>query len=465
MKKLNDLLQEIPYTLVKGSLDTNVSDIIYDSRKVEKDSAFLCISGTTVDAHKFIPDAVAKGASAIIIEKDVEVEGDVTVIKVDSARKALAYLAAAYFDYPAKKLTTIGLTGTKGKTTTTYMVEAILKHAGKKVGVIGTIGAVVDGKQYHTNNTTPESYEVQYLMSEMVKAGCEYMVMEVSSQGLMMNRVDGFTFDYGVFTNLSPDHIGPNEHKDLAEYIYYKSLLFQRCRVGFFNADDEHLNDILKDHTCEVKTFGFSEDADLRASDAHLLNENGHLGIKFQLNGDINAPMVVNIPGKFSVYNALVALSISHALGIPVEDMQAALKVIKVKGRVEIVPISKDYTILIDYAHNAMSMESILETLREYHPKRLISLFGCGGNRSKLRRYEMGETSGRMADLSIITADNNRFEDIKDILADIKIGLAKTDGKFIEIEDRTDAIHYAIDHAHRRSSWTRLLTSNTKLIY
>lgn len=447
MKKLNDLLQEIPYTLVKGSLDTNVSDIIYDSRKVEKDSAFLCISGTTVDAHKFIPDAVAKGASAIIIEKDVEVEGDVTVIKVDSARKALAYLAAAYFDYPAKKLTTIGLTGTKGKTTTTYMVEAILKHAGKKVGVIGTIGAVVDGKQYHTNNTTPESYEVQYLMSEMVKAGCEYMVMEVSSQGLMMNRVDGFTFDYGVFTNLSPDHIGPNEHKDLAEYIYYKSLLFQRCRVGFFNADDQHLNDILKDHTCEVKTFGFSEDADLRASDAHLLNENGHLGIKFQLNGDINAPMVVNIPGKFSVYNALVALSISHALGIPVEDMQAALKVIKVKGRVEIVPISKDYTILIDYAHNAMSMESILETLREYHPKRLISLFGCGGNRSKLRRYEMGETSGRMADLSIITADNNRFEDIKDILADIKIGLAKTDGKFIEIEDRTDAIHYAIDHA------------------
>ena len=276
MKKLNDLLQEIPYTLVKGSLDTNVSDIIYDSRKVEKDSAFLCISGTTVDAHKFIPDAVAKGASAIIIEKDVEVEGDVTVIKVDSARKALAYLAAAYFDYPAKKLTTIGLTGTKGKTTTTYMVEAILKHAGKKVGVIGTIGAVVDGKQYHTNNTTPESYEVQYLMSEMVKAGCEYMVMEVSSQGLMMNRVDGFTFDYGVFTNLSPDHIGPNEHKDLAEYIYYKSLLFQRCRVGFFNADDEHLNDILKDHTCEVKTFGFSEDADLRGTSVDKASHCAH---------------------------------------------------------------------------------------------------------------------------------------------------------------------------------------------
>ena len=224
MKKLKDLLQEIPYSLVKGSLDTDVSDIIYDSRKVGKNAAFLCISGTTVDAHKFIPDAIEKGASVIIIEKDVDVEADVTVVKVESARKALAYLSAAYFDYPAKKLTTIGLTGTKGKTTTTYMVEAILKHAGKKVGVIGTIGAVVDGKKYHTDNTTPESYEVQYLMSEMVKAGCDYMVMEVSSQGLMMNRVDGFDFDYGVFTNLSPDHIGPNEHKDLDEYLYYKSL-------------------------------------------------------------------------------------------------------------------------------------------------------------------------------------------------------------------------------------------------
>jgi UDP-N-acetylmuramoyl-L-alanyl-D-glutamate--2,6-diaminopimelate ligase len=449
MKKLKDLLKEIPYSLVKGSLDTDVSDIIYDSRKVKENCAFLCISGTTVDAHTFIPDAVQKGASVVIIEKEVPVDADVTVIKVDSARKALAYLAAAYFDYPAKKLTTIGLTGTKGKTTTTYMLEAILKHAGKKAGVIGTIGALIDGTKYPTNNTTPESYEVQYLMSEMVKAGCEYMVMEVSSQGLMMNRVDGFTFDYGVFTNLSPDHIGPNEHKDLDEYIYYKSLLFQRCNVGFFNADDSHLDAILKGHTCEVKTFGFAADADLRASNDHLFNEHGHLGIKFDLNGDINTEMVVNIPGKFSVYNALVALSISHALGIPIEDMKQALKVIHVKGRVEIVPISKDFTILIDYAHNAMSMESILETLREYQPHRLISLFGCGGNRSKLRRYEMGETSGRMADLSIITADNNRYEDIKDILADIKIGLGKTDGRFIEIEDRTDAIHYAIDHAQK----------------
>ena len=301
MKKLKDLLQEIPYSLVKGSLDTDVSDIIYDSRKVEENAAFLCISGTTVDAHKFIPDAVEKGASVIIIEKDVDVEADVTVVKVESARKALAYLSAAYFDYPAKKLTTIGLTGTKGKTTTTYMVEAILKHAGKKVGVIGTIGAVVDGKKYHTDNTTPESYEVQYLMSEMVKAGCDYMVMEVSSQGLMMNRVDGFDFDYGVFTNLSPDHIGPNEHKDLDEYIYYKSLLFQRCKVGFFNADDSHLDAILKGHTCEVKTFGFAEDADLRASNDHLFNEHGHLGIQFDLSGDIHTEMIVNIPGKFSV--------------------------------------------------------------------------------------------------------------------------------------------------------------------
>lgn len=447
--KLQDLLKHIEYKCLKGSVDTDVTDIIYDSRKVKPDTVFLCISGTTVDAHTFIPDAIKKGAKAIIVEKEVEVVEDVTIILVDNARYVLACMSAQLFDNPSNKMITIGLTGTKGKTTSTYMIRAILEKAGKKVGVIGTNGTVINGKHFETENTTPESYEVQRYFNEMVEAGCEYAIMEVSSQGLKMDRVAGFTFDYGIFTNLSPDHIGPNEHADMAEYIHCKSLLFQRCKIGLANCDDEHYEEVIKGHTCSMQTYGFLETANYCASNMQLLSAPGFLGVEFDVCGNLTTHVKVNIPGRFSIYNGLAALSICHNLGIEEKYMLLGLLDIKVKGRVEIVPYSDDFTVLIDYAHNAVSMESILTTLREYNPNRIVSLFGCGGNRSKLRRYEMGEISGNLADFTVITEDNSRLERIEDIMADIRTGIEKTNGSYIEIPDRVDAIRYALDHAQK----------------
>ena len=445
--KLEQLIENLDYSLIQGKIDIEVSDIIYDSRKVVPATVFLCISGTQTDAHQYIPAALEQGANAVVVEKDVEVPKYVTVIKVEKARYALAVMAEAYFDHPSSKMTTIGLTGTKGKTTVSYMIQHILETAGKKVGVIGTNGVVIDGQQYETANTTPESYQVQKFFSMMVEAGCEYAIMEVSSQGLMMDRVAGFTFDIGLFTNLSQDHIGPNEHSSFDEYMYYKSLLFQRCKVGIINRDDSHADAMIQEATCQVKTYGFGEQDDFRASDMELTKGENYLGVAFDLNGVAEGKIEISIPGRFSVYNGLAATATAVQLNISMEAIKKALSTIQVKGRVEIVPTNSNYSMIIDYAHNGVSTVSVLSTLREYEPKRLIALFGCGGNRSKDRRYDMGEAAGSIADFCIITADNNRFEDVEDIMADIEIGLKRGTCDYIKIPDRTDAIHYAMDHA------------------
>lgn len=447
--KLYDLLNEIEYKVLCGNTDLTISELVYDSRKVVKDSVFVCVIGTTFDSHTLIGEVVAKGASAVIVERDdILVPEGVTVIRVESSRKALAYMAAAYFGHPAKELKMVGLTGTKGKTTTSYMIQSVLEAAGKKVGVIGTIGAVIDGKKIKTANTTPESFELQKIFRQMVEAGCEYCIMEVSSQGLKMDRVAGFTFDIGVFTNFSADHIGPNEHASMEEYLYCKSLLFRQCNIGIINKDDASYEGAIKGHTCEVKTFAlYAEDADLKAKNLNLVSEPGYLGVAFDVCGEVEGRIQTGIPGKFSVYNSLVALAVCHELQIPFEHIKTALATIKVKGRVEIVPVAEHFTIMIDYAHNAASVESLLTTIREYNPKRVVCVYGCGGNRSKLRRYDMGELCGKMADLSILTCDNPRDEEIAAINEDIKVGLARSNGKYIEIDDRTEAIHYSMDHA------------------
>ena len=368
------------------------------------------------------------------------------MIKVPDSRYAMACISAAWFGHPAEKLKVIGITGTKGKTTTTYLVKSILENAGHKVGLIGTIEAIIGDKVIPAANTTPESYVVQQYFAEMVEAGCDSVVMEVSSQGLMLHRTAGFLFDLGIFTDIEPDHIGPNEHKDFEDYMHCKGMLFKQCRVGIVNADDEHLEKVLEGHTCSLETFGFSEKADLRAKDLHLVTGKGTLGIAYQAEGLMNFPVEIDLPGKFSVYNSLTAIAICRHFGVSVENIQKALKAAKVKGRIEMVKVSDDFTLMIDYAHNAMSLESLLTTLREYEPARLVCLFGCGGNRSKLRRYEMGEVSGRLADLTIITSDNPRDEEPQAIIDDIKIGISKTAGHYVEIADRKEAIAYAIRH-------------------
>ena len=449
--KLYALLERLDYILIQGDAGVEIADLVYDSRKVSAGSLFVCMKGTSFDGHAYVPQAAQAGASAVVIQDAVDLSSAdtsaLTVIRVADTRHALAVLSAAWFGYPTEALKVIGITGTKGKTTTSHMVKAILEQAGHKVGLIGTNGVTIGDTHELLSNTTPESYSLQSYFSQMLAAGCDMAVIEASSQGFKMHRTDGIFFEAGVFTNLTPDHIGPGEHESFEEYLSCKAQLFRQCRHGFVNADDPHAQEVVKGHTCDLKTFGFSPQDDLFASNETLTAGDGYLGISFDLSGTVNCRMDLDLPGRFSIYNALSACAVCSHFGVSAEDMCTALKGIKVKGRIEPISGPEGSTLIIDYAHNAVSLESILKTLREYQPGRLISLFGCGGNRSKIRRYEMGEVSGKLADLTIITSDNPRFEEPQDIINDIKTGIGKTDGAYLEIIDRREAIQYAVDHA------------------
>ncbi len=444
--RLTQLLERLRYEVSQGSDGINVTELINDSRKVTEGSVFVCISGAVSDGHAFARDVAEKGAAALVVEKDVDVPQNVTVIRVEDTRYALALMSAAYFGYPAEKLKVIGITGTKGKTTTTYMVKSILEGVGHKVGLIGTIEALIGEKSIPANNTTPESYTIHKYFAEMVEAGCDSVVMEVSSQGLMLHRTAGIMFEIGIFTNLGEDHIGPNEHKDFEDYKRCKGILFTQCRLGIANVDDPWYEDVFKSATCKVETFGFTEKADLRAVDIEHITRPGYLGVRYHVSGLMDFDVEIDIPGDFSVYNSLTAIAVCRHFDVPVENIQKALKVAKVRGRIEMVKVSDEFTMMIDYAHNAMSLESLLHTLRDYKPERIVTIFGCGGNRSKTRRYEMGEVSGRMSDFTIITSDNPRFEEPQDIIDDIITGIKKTDGEYIAVCDRKEAIRYSIEH-------------------
>ena len=449
-RKLKELLKDVEYKVVKGNIDIEISDIKYDSRIVEENDVFIARIGTISDSHEFINKAIEKGAKAIIIEKDVEIKEDVTVIKVESSRQVLAYMSAAYFNYPANELTTVGITGTAGKTSTTYMVKAMLEKAGNKVGIIGTICALIGDKKIELHNTTPESYEIQKMFREMVDEGCKYVVMEVSSQGLKMDRVTGFTFDYGVFTNISPEHIGPNEHENFEEYLYCKSLLFQKCKTGIVNADSNNLEEVIKNRTCKIIKYGVNaQDIDIKASNIDFIMEDNFLGMGFEVLGKINEKFKVSIPGRFSVYNSLCAMTVAHELGISTENIKKALENIKVLGRMELVSGNETYKLIVDYAHNEDEMNNLMDTISEYHPSRLVCIFGGGGNRAKARRYDMGEVAGKWADLIILTEDNPRWEEIESINNDIIVGINKSKGNYIIINDRKEAIKYAMKNAQK----------------
>ncbi len=400
--KFREWLKDLKYEVLQGSLDVEAEDVIYDSRKARKGVVFVCMKGTRTDR----------------------------------------------FDYPAEKMVTIGVTGTKGKTTTTHMIKTILEACGKKVGMIGTTGIVIGQDVTPTMNTTPESYELHLAFSRMVEAGCEYMVMEVSSQAFKMHRVDGICFDYGLFTNISPDHIGPDEHQDFEEYLFYKSRIFCCSKVGIMNGDDEHWEEVVKDASCKLYSFSMDKDGtDFKAEDIRYIAQPDFVGLEFDIKGTCELSVRVNIPGRFNVANALAAVSVLSFLDLPKESICHGLEHLNVNGRMEIVYASEKCTVIVDYAHNAVSMESLLSTLRDYHPKRLVCVFGCGGNRSKDRRITMGDSAGRLADFTIITADNSRYEKTEDIIADIRGSLEKTGGKYIEIPDRREAIRFSIIHA------------------
>lgn len=442
--KLKSLLDGLEYT-GSGNIDVDITDIIYDSRKAAKGCVFVCLCGSSVDSHEFAQQAVDSGAAAVVAQKEVNVK-NAAVITVRNTRYAMAVMSAALFGHPANDMRVIGITGTKGKTTTSYMIRSILESANIKTGLIGTIGTVIGDKIIQTNNTTPESYDIQRYLRMMADDGCKAAVIEASSIGLKDYRVAGFTFDIGLFTNFSPDHIGGNEHKSLEEYMNCKSMLFKQCDTGVINIDDENYKGIIKGHTCKINTYGFTKDAELRAYNEKLISRPGYLGVHFDMEGQLNFGVDVDIPGKFSVYNALSAAAVCRHFNVSKQNIYDGLNTVKVKGRVEAVNVPGNYTLLIDYAHNALSMKNILETLREYNPHRLICMFGAGGNRARSRRYEMGEVSGKLADLSVITADNSRFEDVMDIIEDIKVGINKTSGKYIVIPDRREAIKYCIEN-------------------
>lgn len=452
--RLNELLRKTEHVLIQGNDDIEIASLVYDSRKAAPGCLFICITGFNSDGHKYIPDVIEKGAAAVVATKDVEVPDGVCVIKVDDDREALAEISAAWFGYPAEKLCTIGITGTKGKTTTSYMIKNVLDLAGCPCGLIGTIETVIGDEHIPSNHSTPESYVIQETFAKMVDAGLKYVVMEVSSQGLKLKRVGGIMFDYGIFTNLEPDHIGGNEHPDFADYLYCKSLLFKTCKTGLGNLDDSHFDEIMKNHTCRLVTFGTVEEADFSATGISLTKS----GIKYTAvipaeddgGSKKELEVFVDIPGRFTVYNSLTALAVCKGLGISDEKILEGLSKVKVKGRVETVNISDDFTIMVDYAHNEMSLRSVLTTLREYKPERLVCIFGCGGNRSKERRYTMGRVSGELADLTIITSDNPRFEKPEDIINDIVGSIKEVPGAVYEVvPDRYEAIKNAVKNAKK----------------
>lgn len=463
---LRDWLDGLTYSLAQGSLDAEVTEVVYDSRKAVPGSVFICMAGTRVDSHRFVPEVLKSGVRVLVTEREIDEElkasglsqeelASVTVLRTGDGRRALALMSAARFGNPAGRMITIGVTGTKGKTTTTHMIKAILEAAGKKVGLIGTNGVVIGGTVTPTMNTTPESWQLHQAFARMADAGCQYMIMEVSSQGIKMRRVEGITFDYGIFTNISPDHIGPDEHADFDEYLYYKSRILNMCRVGLVNRNDSHYEAIVKDASCELYTYSVLEDAgncgfagaDFTASHIRYVSRPDFVGTEFDVKGNYEMDVRLGIPGLFNVDNALAAVSVCSFLNLPKERIAHALERVRVNGRMEIVHTSARCTVIVDYAHNAVSMESLLSTLRQYHPRRLVVVFGCGGNRSKDRRYTMGEIGGRLADLSIVTADNSRYEKVEDIIADIRGSIEKTGGAFLEIPDRREAIEYSITHA------------------
>ena len=448
--KLLDLMEGLNYRCVQGDMDKEISGIVYDSRKaVPPGALFICIEGAKFDGHDFALSAAGQGAAAVVVSRPVDglERENVTVIQTEDTRYAMAFISATWFGHPAGKLKVIGITGTKGKTTTAYLVKSVLENTGLKVGLMGTIEVIIGETHIPAVNTTPESYLVQENFARMAEAGMDAVVMEVSSQALKLHRTQGFVFDYGIFTNLEPDHIAPGEHESFEEYMACKGRLFGQCRIGIVNGDDAHVGQVTEGHSCQLETYGLGETCMLRAEGLKLVQGSGKLGVDFHVAGLMDFEAQMPFPGRFSVYNALCAIAVCRHFQVGIPEIRKGLENARVKGRIERVEISPKFTLLIDYAHNAMALESLLSSLREYKPGRLVCLFGCGGNRDPHRRFEMGEVSGRLADFTIITSDNPRFEEPRKIIDDIRIGIEKTSGRYVEICDRREAIAYAISHA------------------
>ena len=461
MAQLQEWLGKIEYELLAGDPAVAVDDVIYDSRKAAPGKLFVCIPGSRADGHDFIPDVYEKGVRAFVVEKKlselrIPEDPSVTVLRVPDARKALAYLAAERFGNPFRKMISIGVTGTKGKTTVTTMIRTILEASGKKAGLIGTTGCFIDGKRTPTVNTTPESYELHEDFAKMVEAGCEYVIMECSSQGFKLQRTCGLMYDCGIFLNISPDHIGPAEHESFEEYLACKAMLLSQCRKAIVNDDALHTDEVIRISGIapeKVIRYSVKHDADVSVGAIEYISTPDFTGTRFTAKGLYEGEILLPLPGYFNIENTLAALTASALLSLPAEKVAEGVLSTSVNGRMEVVARTDRFTIFVDYAHNEVSMVSLLDTLRkDYKPERLVVIFGCGGNRSKDRRTGMGKAAAEAADFTVITSDNPRFEKPEDILRDIHEAYLEAGGKeenCILIADRRAAIRYAMEHAEK----------------
>lgn len=443
--ELEKLVEGLPILSVQGDLMKNITRVVYDSRRAVPGSLFICIDGFKTDGHKYIQSALDNGAVALIVQKDIARIDGITVIRVPDTRYALAHTADVFFGHPSGAFTLLGITGTKGKTTTTYMIKSILEQANQTVGIIGTVANSIGSEKIPAQRTTPESLDLQEIFDRMKDKGADTVVMEVSSQGLKLNRVAACDFDIGVFTNFSQDHIGGSEHPDMEDYFQSKMLLFSMVKRGLVNADSPYAKRVLECCKCPVLTYGIHNTADIMASDIVTHADRVEFKVKSPY---FSMPVVVSVPGIFSVYNALAAIGVAGMLGISPDCITNGLKDIHIPGRAEVVPTpGKPYTVMIDYAHTPDSLENILSTVKSFAPGRVVSVFGCGGDRDRSKRPRMGKISGEIADFTIITSDNPRTEEPAQIISDIEEGIKLTRGEYIIIQDRTEAIRYAMQNA------------------
>ncbi|ELC8461344.1 UDP-N-acetylmuramoyl-L-alanyl-D-glutamate--2,6-diaminopimelate ligase [Clostridium perfringens] len=443
---LKSLLKGLDYEVIKGNEESKVQNIRYDNRKIKQGDAFVCVKGFKVDGHSFIGDAIKKGAKTLIVQEDVSVQEDITIIKVRDTRKALAIMSSNYFGNPKDKLKIIGITGTNGKTTSAFIIKSILEKAGFMTGLIGTIANYIGNKKVDAVRTTPESYELHELFKNMVDAGVEYCVMEVSSHSLELDRVYGIQFEEGIFTNLTRDHL--DFHKTFENYYNAKFKLFERSNHSIINLDDPYGANIVKDIEergvkTKVSTFSIEKESDFKAFEIKSHSN----GSEFKVNLEEVEDFSINIPGEYNIYNSLGCIICAYNLNIPMDKIKEGLSDVVIPGRCELVAKEKNlpYSIIIDYAHTPDGLENILSTVKAFTRNRMISVFGCGGDRDKVKRPQMGKIGCELSDIAIITSDNPRSEEPMDIINDIVKPL-NYDNFVIEV-NRKEAIRKAMNMA------------------